>query len=383
MLEGFEDYLGREQSKVKHEILRQYLQGFAHVVGFHWSSITYIDGFSGPWNAQTSDLSDTSFSIALNELRQARETHATRRKKLAIRCVFVEKDIKAYHKLQQFAESIEDAEIFTINDEFENALPEIISFVQQDANTFPFTLIDPTGSSGFKMSVIAPLLRLEPGEVLVNFMLEFIRRYIEQRGLRQGLADLFGTDDFDENLAERSGLDRDDAITGKYCECLSRFCNYKHVLRAHVLHPDKDRLRFQLIYGTRHPKGVEKFKEAEKRAMELQEKSRAHIEVQKRAQPLFDPDDMPDSMFYTSLRERYLTQAEQAVATRIGSSSEVSYDALWLCALSFPLVWESDLKKWLKDWKREGLVEWAGLQTTERILKYGKQHSVVKTSLWS
>ena len=48
-------YSGREQTKAKHFILRRYLQALAFkVLGF--SDITYVDGFSGPWETQTEDF---------------------------------------------------------------------------------------------------------------------------------------------------------------------------------------------------------------------------------------------------------------------------------------------------------------------------------------
>jgi three-Cys-motif partner protein len=58
-------YAGREQTLVKHFILREYLQRFAIIVGHHCNTITYVDCFSGPWNVRSDDLSDSSFSIAL------------------------------------------------------------------------------------------------------------------------------------------------------------------------------------------------------------------------------------------------------------------------------------------------------------------------------
>lgn len=120
MLDSDPMYEGREQSRVKHAILRQYLESFAHIIGFRWRSITYIDGFSGPWNARSEDLSDTSFSIALNELRRARDTHILAGRQVRIRCAFVEKDREAYTRLKEFADSVVDAEVRTYHDEFEN-----------------------------------------------------------------------------------------------------------------------------------------------------------------------------------------------------------------------------------------------------------------------
>lgn len=377
-------YEGREQSRVKHEILRQYLGSFAHIIGSKWQSITYIDGFSGPWNAQTDDLSDTSFSIALNELRRARATHEKLGNSLGIRCVFVEKNQIAYQRLKAFAETIKDAEILTIYGEFEHAIPEIIRFTRQVRDTFSFTLIDPTGSSGFGMKIIAPLLRVKPGEVLINFMLEFIRRYIEQQGLRKGLEELFGTSGFDENLANLSGIDRDDAITAKYCEGLCRFCDFQYVLRASILHPDKDRLNFQLIYGTRHPKGVKVFKTVEKKVMSVQEKSRARVEasLKKRRSggqsSFLDPDDMPESLFYSSLRNRYLAQARDAVRSQLNRESRLAYDSVWLAVIRFPLVWESDLQSWLEEWMELGAIEWLGKKQRERTFKLKSGHFILR-----
>ncbi len=384
MLEADHIYEGREQSRVKHEILKHYLESFTHIVGFNWPSITYIDGFSGPWNARSSDLSDTSFAVALSELRRARETHRMLGRSCKIRCVFVEKDRSAYQRLKEFADSVQDADVYTINGEFENAIPEIIEYVRKEPDTFPFTLIDPTGSSRFRMKVIAPLLQLRPGEVLINFILEFIRRYIEQEGLRNGLAELFGTDDFDQNLANLTGIDRDDAITEKYCLCLSQRCNFHYVLRASVFHPDQDRLYFQLIYATRHVKGVEVFKQTEAKAMASQEKQRAQVEERRRAKSgqrsLLDPNDMPESQYYLKLRSRYLDQARHSVISAINHTQQVPYDEIWLAALSFPMVWETDLRQWLDEWRNQELIELQGLKPKERTAKRGKGHSVLRKS---
>ena len=55
-MEGDDPYVGREQTLVKHFILRKYLSRFAPSVLSNWNSISYVDCFSGPWNAHTDDL---------------------------------------------------------------------------------------------------------------------------------------------------------------------------------------------------------------------------------------------------------------------------------------------------------------------------------------
>ncbi len=41
-------YKGREQTYVKHYILEEYLGRFAHIIGWYWQTIAYVDCFSGP-----------------------------------------------------------------------------------------------------------------------------------------------------------------------------------------------------------------------------------------------------------------------------------------------------------------------------------------------
>src|SRR6185436_16747364 len=186
-----EIYDRREQTLVKHLILRRYLERFAHIVGSYWSSITYVDCFAGPWNVRSDQLEDSSFAIALTELRKARDTHSQKGKALRLRCFFLEKDPEAFGHLEEFARGIPraDAEIEVLNGEFEDSVDKILRFIQRDARTFPFIFIDPTGWTGFRLKIIAPLLRLDPGEVLINFMTSHIRRFLKREGSRQGFID--------------------------------------------------------------------------------------------------------------------------------------------------------------------------------------------------
>ncbi len=138
----FEHYAGREQSYVKHHVLRDYLERFAHIIGSWKDSITYVDGFSGPWNSQTSDFSDSSFGIALEQLKKAQKhLRDGQGRDFRIRCFFVEETREAFEKLKQFTDHVSDVEIKVVNSSFEAAIPEILSFIHQAKGTnFPFIL---------------------------------------------------------------------------------------------------------------------------------------------------------------------------------------------------------------------------------------------------
>ncbi len=174
-------YIDREQTQVKHIILENYLERFAIIVGSRWDTITYVDCFSGPWKVKSEKFEDSSFAIALEQLRKARDIHKKQTgKTLKLRCFFLEKTPSAYAKLKQFADQQDDVKIETKNKKLENAIQDILNFVQDGGpKSFPFIFIDPTGWSGFALETITPLLKLDPVEVLITFMTEHIRRFIE------------------------------------------------------------------------------------------------------------------------------------------------------------------------------------------------------------
>ena len=271
-------YTGREQTLVKHIILKHYLERFAIIVGSHWDTLTYVDCFSGPWKVKSEKFEDSSFAIALEQLRKARDVHKERTgKTLKLRCFFLEKTPFAYAKLKQFAGEIDDVLIVTKNKKLENATQDILKFVQEGGPTsFHFIFIDPTGWSGFAMETIAPLLRLNPGEVLINFMTEHIRRFIEspQRQTQESFIKLFGSGQFKDKLKGLDEKDREDAIVTAYSECVKRVGVFRYTSSAIVLHPKKNRTHFHLIYATRDLKGIQVFKEAEKKAMPVMEKNK-------------------------------------------------------------------------------------------------------------
>jgi three-Cys-motif partner protein len=351
-------YLGREQSLVKHLILQSYLERFAHIIGFRWDAIAYVDCFSGPWKERSQDLKDTSFCIAIEELRKARQTHQTLGKSLKLRCFFLEKDPKAHVKLKEFADSITDVEIAHKNAALEDSIDDILKFVRE-VKSFPFIFIDPTGWTGFGMNVITPLLRLDPGEVLINFMTGHISRLLESM-TQKDFTNLLGSASSKNSLTGLSGLDREDAVVEEYCKNVAKTGKFNFTAKAIVLRPEKDRTHFHLIYATRHHKGIEVFKKAEQAAMTEMEHARAEARQrisQGRTQQIdlfSEPEVRHSTGYFDELRDRYLTKAKASVVSTLENAKQVLYDDVWAQALSEPLVWETDLNDWIKDWEKKG-----------------------------
>ena len=375
-------YEGREQTLVKHAILRQYLSAWAHKVGNFCNTLTYVDCFSGPWNAVSDDLSDASFSIALEELRKARETHANAGRRVRIRCLFIEKTDAAFTRLKAFADSVDDAEVATIHGEFESHIPDVIAFIKTGGlHSFPFAFIDPTGWTGFAMDKIEPLLKLDPIEVLINFMTSHIRRFIQspQEETRESFVRMFGSSDFAERVQGTSMADKDDALIGEYFRDLKSRGRFEHVAAAMVLDPDISRTAFHLIYATRNIAGLKVFKAAERSAMTKMLAAQEAAALRKRQADklqgdLFGPIDVIVPKHYETLRDRYTRMARDKVTSLLSSKKTISFDVAWRTALSFPLVWESDLKEWITSWERDGSVIVDGLGPRDRVPKLDHHH---------
>ena len=382
-------YIDREQTLVKHIILENYLERFAIIVGAHWDTLTYVDCFSGPWNVQSDDFKDSSFAIAIEQLRKARDVHRKRTgKTIKLRCFFLEKTPSAYAKLKQFADQINDVIIETKNKKLENAIQDILKFVQEGGPTsFPFIFIDPTGWSGFALEPITPLLRLNPGEVLITFMTEHIRRFIEwpQEQNQESFIKLFGSGQFKDKLKGLDEKDREDAIVTAYSGCVKRVGAFGYTSSAIVLHPKKNRTHFHLIYATRESKGIKVFKEAEKKAMSVMEKTRDEAQKREREERtgqkelgLFSgavPQD--PSEYFRSLRERYTSRARAAVLDLLRTKKQLTYDEAWSSSMTFPLTWESDLKDWIREWEQDGQLETMGMKERQRVPQLGENIRLV------
>jgi three-Cys-motif partner protein len=186
-------YKGKEQTYLKHYFLERYLETVAFHIGYTHKDFVYVDCFSGPWLAADEELADTSIRIALDKLNYVRNGLAAQQRYANIRAVFVEKDSAAFRTLQTTLDHHRGAiKTTALPGTFED---NITAILQEVGTAFAFFFIDPKGWSGFAMDNIAPILRHQPGEVMVNFMYDFINRFINypDPANEQSLGRFFGT----------------------------------------------------------------------------------------------------------------------------------------------------------------------------------------------
>jgi three-Cys-motif partner protein len=276
-----EYYKGKEQTFLKHFFLEKYLETVAFHIGHAQSEFVYVDCFSGPWRHEDEDLADTSIRISLDKLNYVRDALASRQKYPAIRAVFIEKDPTAFRALQQFLTRYQGSVRTTaLPGTFEQNVAQI---QREIGKIFAFCFIDPTGWAGLAMNRIEPLLRHRPGEVVINFMYDFINRFLNSRdaATEASLDEFFGTEAW-RGLRERP--DRETDVIELYAEQIRASGRFAYVTSTKILKPLQRRAYFHLIYATRSPKGIEEFRDVERRPVMTQEEVRAIAQREHRVQ---------------------------------------------------------------------------------------------------
>ena len=87
---------------------------------------------------------------------------------------------------------------------------------------------------------------------------------------------------------------------------------------------------------------------------------------------MFSGDDVA-SAYFDELREGYIQKAKEKLLTALNADGQMDYDVAWSITLRFPLVWGTDLKEWIDDWRKKGNLELRGPKSNERVLKLGQQ----------
>ena len=366
-----EYYKDREQTYLKHFFLERYLEAVAYRIGFSQKEFVYVDCFSGPWRAADEDLGDTSIRIALDRLNSVRNGLAQQKRYPTIRAVFVEKSASAFSTLQKvLKEHSGSVKTTALLGSFEDNLGNIL---QEVGSAFGFVFVDPTGWAGFAMENLGPILSGLRGEVMVNFMFDFINRFLNFRSSanEESMDRCFGTDKW---RAIRDAPDRESALVELYVEQVRAAGKFDYASFTRILKPLHERAYFHLVYATRNAKGMEKFRDVEKKVATEQEfvrdrAQREHREAKTR-QPAFDfPSQGPSGIFQED-RARQLDKAEAKIGEMLASGS-IPYEVLQPRVLEIPLVWNSDLNDILVREHRAGRIAIDGLAPRGRVPKAG------------
>jgi three-Cys-motif partner protein len=375
---AIQDYQGREQSYVKHVFLERYLERLVHKTASTYDHIVYVDGFAGPWHSANEQFQDTSFGIALNALRQARATWKGAGHEVKMSAYLVEQDSAAYRRLAGISSQYPDVEVRTYHDDFLRALPTILGNISPAA--FSFFFIDPKGWR-FRLHDLAKMLQRGRSEVIFNFMFDFINRAasMKEPAIEQGVDELIPFGDWRQKLqsAELRGAtseDRKAIIVEAFGESLAKIGSYKYVAETTVLKPLSDRALYCLCYATRHPKGIEVFRDCQLKALQEQARTRAVTKV-KHAEAITGQHEIFESLHEMAPNElEKMLAAERMAAEKTlieltpnAPEGAAKYESIWPRVLAKHVVRLPDVNRIAARLRKEQIIIFPNWESGKRV----------------
>lgn len=248
----------------KHIILEEYLKGWFPIVSSWANRIVYLDGFAGPGSYSNGE--DGSPVIAIRTADQ----HILKKNFKEIQFAFIEKDPKRARHLnkilsEKFPNLQSNLQYEVLGSEFAPALESTLDGIEsRGAKLAPtFAFLDPFGFSGLPMHLIARMLAYNSCEVLVTFMSGFVKRFTDE--LRaDALNELYGTTEWEKVNQLQSGQ-RQNFLVDLYLQQLKKVGGATYV-RTFEMIGENNQTIYHLVYGTKHPKGMEVMKKAMQKA---------------------------------------------------------------------------------------------------------------------
>ena len=368
-------YEDREQTAVKHQVLTRYLSAFVPIVGSWAADITYIDCLAGPWESVAANLGDTSFARAVEVLRSTRRVLAERGKFPNMRCLFIEKSPASFGQLKQYCDTVLDIEVTPKNWDFASRIDDVVRFAKEQQNSFPFVFIDPTGWEVLQIDLIAPILSMDPGEVLITLMTSWITRFLSDE--TKGFHRILGSDL--PRILRLEGEEQEEEIVRCYANSVRAAGKFQYVCTLPIMKPDQDAFHYYMIYGTRHLRGVEVFKETEKSVIPFMHETRAQAQQRRRYEQsgqssMFSPTAQYKEKKFTRFQLRNLELAKCQLRQLLETSEQILFDDVWAVVMEYSAVSENDLHEWLREWKTAGLLQITNTQNGRRPRKKQEQY---------
>lgn len=359
-----EFYYDREQTQVKHRILERYLQAFTPIIGGKFDEIVYIDCMAGPWETKDEALTDTSFHKALSVFRECRKQSRCKR----VRALLIENDPERYRLLKAYVDQITDLDVVTEQWDFNQHVKDIVKFARQSKNSFPFVFIDPTGWTAIRTDHIRPILELNPGEVLINFMSSWVKRFLDDDTKR--FRELLGSDF--ARLRDIEGEELEDELINAYARLVKLAGKYAFTCAIPILMSDRDAIHYHLVYGTRHYKGLEVFKKTEAVAIPFMHDCRAaaqrrRAEANSQQAFLLTANETYRERRFRTFNDRRRCNAHAAIVRLLNKETTVSYQTLFEESMQFSTVVENDLRDWLEEWSKGNLIEYVNWRKGQKI----------------
>jgi three-Cys-motif partner protein len=252
-------------TRAKHLILQRYLHAWLPIISSKRGRVVFIDGFAGP--GEYAGGEEGSPVIAMRALIDHAYGHAIRSE---VHFIFIEADKKRAAHLERVVDplrqKLQTGSTATVyHGEYAPLLSKALD--QFEANGLQLApslvFIDPFGVKGLPIELVRRVLATPSCEVMVNFMMGFMHRFIGAPEFERHMDDIFGTTEWRRGR----GLQEQACVTylrELYLAELTKpgVQGRARYVRAFTMLNKHDRPIYDLIFATNHTQGIDKLKDA-------------------------------------------------------------------------------------------------------------------------
>jgi three-Cys-motif partner protein len=253
-------------TRAKLELLGRYLDGWYPILSRWNGRVLFLDGFAG--RGRYNDGTEGSPLVALGHLLDHRNFPRMSDREFVFFFVEANKDnaaslqteIAAFRAVREpWPKSVKYQ---VINEKFDVTATALLQHLRdQKRNLAPtFAFVDPFGYSGLPMDLLAELLSYPQSEVLVNFMVGHVQRFIGRDGQESAMRSLFGIDVSEVLDGYNGQADRVEHLRSVYERQLKERVGFDNV-QSFAMINNSGNVGYYLFHGTRHRKGVELMKD--------------------------------------------------------------------------------------------------------------------------
>lgn len=244
-----------EQTQVKHKVLCAYSRIWIAKLGCR-SNTLFFDCHGG-CGAYIKEDGSVYYGSSILVKKIGHEVNKNRQYKTGVYYCEMEKNY--YDNFLQVVDDVGNLRIASCNDKFEKIINK--PSVKKNYTKFPtLFLVDPFGYN-FAITSLSELMKSFGNEIIVNFMFDFINRFISKPELEESLNRFFGTDKWKKAI-NLYGQQRETFLVDVFRNRLKEITGAKYVFPYRLCYPNKDQTYYYLIHATNHIDGITLMKSA-------------------------------------------------------------------------------------------------------------------------
>jgi three-Cys-motif partner protein len=252
---------GDEHTFAKHALLRSYLAAWLPIMSRFNNRLILIDGFAGPGRYLGGEIGSPLIML------DAYLAHAHRAlphlAAVSLVYVFIEEDHERSEHLRGELAAYTlppNVQVLLVEGSFDTEMQRLLGDMPPGFRLAPtFAFIDPFGYTDHGLHLSSRILGFPRCEVLVYVPFPFIARFVDQIAIEATITRLYGNDSWKVARGKRPLRERIELLHDAFLAALLRSAKFA---RSFEMISKGGRTGYHLFFGTRHPLGLERMKEA-------------------------------------------------------------------------------------------------------------------------